>query len=64
MRALFGTNGSDLYPDWMAAAALLPAAHAYRSDIARYAHVHSCDNFISLKNRMEHTHFATGTTSC
>jgi 3-oxoacyl-[acyl-carrier-protein] synthase-3 len=60
VRALFGTNGSSLYPDWMAAAAQLPAANAYRSDIARFAHVHSCDNFISLKNCMEHTAFAAG----
>lgn len=50
IRALFCTNGSLVHARVMANAAQIPLERVYTKDIARFAHVYSCDNLISLKN--------------
>ena len=48
--ALFCTNGSLVHLRVMANAAKIPLERVYSEDVARFAHVYSCDNLISLKN--------------
>jgi 3-oxoacyl-[acyl-carrier-protein] synthase III len=48
IEVLFCTNGSFAYTALVAAAAGLPQERVYNDDIARFGHVHSCDNIISL----------------
>jgi 3-oxoacyl-[acyl-carrier-protein] synthase III len=50
VRTLFCTNGSLVHLRVMANAAKIPIDRVYGEDVARFAHVYSCDNLISLKN--------------
>jgi len=50
LRAFFGINGGITQLRIMAQAAGLPLHLAYDADIPRFAHVHSCDGLISLRN--------------
>lgn len=47
---LFCTNGSLVHLRVMSNAAKIPRERVYGEDVARFAHVYSCDNLISLKN--------------
>ena len=47
---LFCTNGSLVHLRVMSNAAKVPRERVYGEDVARFAHVYSCDNLISLKN--------------
>jgi 3-oxoacyl-[acyl-carrier-protein] synthase III len=47
---LFCTNGSLVHLRVMSNAAKVPRERVYSDDVARFAHVYSCDNLISLKN--------------
>lgn len=50
---LFCTNGSLVHLRVMANAAQVAPDKVYNKDVARFAHVYSCDNLISLKNYSE-----------
>jgi 3-oxoacyl-[acyl-carrier-protein] synthase-3 len=47
---LFCTNGSLVHLRVMGNAAKIAPERVYNEDVARFAHVYSCDNLISLKN--------------
>ena len=51
--ALFGMNGSAVYLDVIAEATGIPPERVFRDDVAKYGHVYSCDNLISLTNYLD-----------
>lgn len=58
--ALFCTNGSLVHLRVMANAAKVALDRVYSEDVARFAHVYSCDNLISLKNYSSEKTLAPG----
>lgn len=58
--ALFCTNGSLVHLRVMANAAKVAPDRVYSEDVARFAHVYSCDNLISLKNYSSEKTLAPG----
>lgn len=57
---LFCTNGSQVHLRVMANAAQIPSDRVYGEDVAKFAHVYSCDNLISLKNYSASHQFTLG----
>jgi len=60
VRAVLGTNAGLGHLQLMAQAAGIPIEKIYSDDVSRFAHVHSCDNLISLKHYAERNALADG----
>lgn len=58
--AVFCTNGSLVHLRVMANAAKVPVERVYAKDVAKFAHVYSCDNLISLQNYASENKLANG----
>jgi 3-oxoacyl-[acyl-carrier-protein] synthase-3 len=50
VRMLFGTNGSSVYLNVIGAMAGIPMSRVYQADMAKFGHLHACDNLIGLEN--------------
>jgi 3-oxoacyl-[acyl-carrier-protein] synthase III len=57
---LFCTNGSTVYTNIIATAALKDDARVYTDDVANFGHISSCDNLVSLATYEERNRYVRG----